>query len=120
MPRILRFVLLTLFLLPCSAPVFAGEALWIDVRSADEYAGNHVSIAHNIPYTEIADRISELTDDKGAEIYVYCRSGRRSGIAKSTLEDMGFSKVVNLGGFKSAQQAAASMNICPEANPQDC
>ena len=86
---------------------WSGDASWIDVRSAQEYESGHVSSAVNIPYTEIVARIDEVTEDKEALIYVYCRSGRRSGIAKETLEEAGYSNVVNLGGLEDAQKAAA-------------
>jgi phage shock protein E len=44
-------------------------------------------------------------------IYVYCRSGRRSGIAQSTLEEAGYNNVVNLGGLEDAQNKAAEMAV---------
>jgi phage shock protein E len=103
---IVRNALLTLLLL---SPVlaWAGEAYWIDVRTAEEYAAGHVGQAVNIPYEEIANRISEVTRDKDAEIYVYCRSGRRSGIAKAALDEAGFTRVVNAGSLEDALKRAA-------------
>ena len=80
----------------------AGEPIWIDVRSAGEYSEGHVSLAVNIPYEKIAAGIETLTNDKDAPIYVYCRSGRRSGIAKETLENLGYTQVLNLGGLDDA------------------
>ena len=103
---LMKAILSSLLLaLACSA--WAGDAHWIDVRTAGEYADGHVSEAVNIPYEEITLRIGEVTDNKDALIYVYCRSGRRSGIAKAALEEAGFSNVVNLGSLESAQRAAA-------------
>lgn len=107
MPRFaLRSALLALLLV---APVlaWAGDAYWIDVRTAEEYTAGHVGQAVNIPYEEIAQRISEVTTDKDAEIYVYCRSGRRSGIAKAALDEAGFTRVVNAGGLEDALKNAA-------------
>ena len=101
--------LLLLILLVFSSATLAGEAIWIDVRSAEEYNTEHVAAATNIPYTEIGGRIGEVTGDKDALIYVYCRSGRRSGIAQGTLEEAGFTNVVNLGGLEDAQNTAAEM-----------
>ncbi|WP_041590145.1 rhodanese-like domain-containing protein [Teredinibacter turnerae] len=89
----------TLFGTQVMAEQNAKTQYWIDVRSADEYAGGHYSAAVNIPHTEIAARIGEVTDDKNADIHVYCRSGRRSGIAKETLEKMGYTQVTNEGGY---------------------
>jgi phage shock protein E len=92
---------LSLFFAPA---LLAADPIWIDVRTADEYSSGHVSEAVNIPYTEIAEGISALTGDKDASIYVYCRSGRRSGIAKETLEGLGYTQVVNIGGFDQAMK----------------
>lgn len=79
---------------------------WIDVRSAEEYAGGAVSHAVNIAHTEITEKIAAVVADKNAEIYVYCRSGNRSGIAKAALEAAGYSKVTNIGGVDEALAAA--------------
>ncbi len=92
----------------------ADEALWIDVRTAEEYAVGHVSEAINIPYDQIAARIPEVTDDRDALIYLYCRSGRRSGIAKDSLDRLGYRNVVNIGGLSQAQQKAEQMFAVPQ------
>ena len=105
-----RFLLRTaLLLLLLFTPLFswAGDAYWIDVRTAEEYAAGHVGRAVNIPYEEITQRISEVTTEKDAEIYLYCRSGRRSGIAKTALDEAGFTHVVNAGGLEDALKKAA-------------
>jgi len=103
---VLKILLLPL-LLAWAFPAWAGDAHWIDVRTAEEFAAGHVSQAVNIPYEEITQRIGEVTEDKDALIYVYCRSGRRSGIAMEDLRQAGFSNVVNVGGLQDAQRAAA-------------
>jgi len=97
-----------LFLLS-SIAAWAGETHWIDVRSADEYQGGHVEGAVNIPHTEIAERISEVTENRDAQLYLYCRSGRRSGIARDVLIEMGFTGVENVGGFDDAQKKATQL-----------
>lgn len=78
-------------------------ALLLDVRTPEEYEAGHVDGARNIPHDQVSARIDELrswTDGKGdAPIVVYCRSGRRSGMAKEALLEAGFSKVTNLGGM---------------------
>lgn len=89
----------------------AEEAYWIDVRTIEEYNTEHVSQAVNIPYTEIAVRIGEVTTDRDAPIYVYCRSGRRSGIARETLIAQGFTNVTNAGGLQEAQVKAAEASV---------
>ena len=96
-----------IFLLLFSASVWSNDALWIDVRTADEYRQGHVPGAIHIPYEEIAERIGEVTQDKNALIYLYCRSGRRSGIALETLSKVGFTNAFNLGGLEDANRKAA-------------
>lgn len=98
--------LMMIICLALSGPTIADDAHWIDVRTADEFSTAHVDGAINIPYEEITARIAEVTTDPGDRIYVYCRSGRRSGIAKDALEAAGFNNVVNLGGYEDALEAA--------------
>jgi len=107
MSKPLVSLLTLLFSLLVSLPLWAGEAYWIDVRSQNEYAAGHVEGAINIPHTEIAARIAEVSEDKDKQLYLYCRSGRRSGLATDTLQQMGYSNAINLGGFEDAQKEAA-------------
>jgi phage shock protein E len=72
----------------------------IDVRTKDEFKSGHLKKAINIPYTEIEDQIKSITKDTNKNIVVYCRSGRRSGIAQKTLLKMGYENVINGGGYK--------------------
>jgi phage shock protein E len=102
-------LLLTLALLAYNPLSWAGDgAYWIDVRTAEEYQQGHVEEAINIPYEEIVERIGEVTEDQDALIYVYCRSGRRSGIAQGMLLDAGYTQVINLGGLEEARKKAAA------------
>jgi len=97
-------------LLFLSSGLWAAETVWIDVRSPEEYADGHVAQAVNIPYTEIGTRIAEVTEDKDAQIYLYCRSGRRAGIALDTLNEMGYVNVVNLDSLENARAKALEMS----------
>lgn len=80
------------------------NAIWIDVRTADEFHSGHIEGAAHIPYEEIAARISEITTDTNATIHLYCRSGNRSGIAQQTLQVMGFKNALNEGGYENILQ----------------
>ena len=62
----------------------------LDVRRHDEYDAGHVLDAHHVPLHELADRLDELP---AGEIWVYCRSGFRAGIAASLLQRAGRSVV---------------------------
>jgi phage shock protein E len=88
---------LSVFCLAC-----ATHATWIDVRNADEFSQKHVSDAQNIPYDQIGSEIAALDLAKDQPIYLYCRSGRRAGLAKETLDALGYTNVVNIGGLEDA------------------
>ena len=79
----------------------AGESFEfvIDVRSQREWDAGHVERAAHIPYTEITERIAEVTGDKNARIVVYCAVGGRAGKAKRALERLGYTNVENAGGY---------------------
>jgi phage shock protein E len=96
-----------LIFLVLSFGLWAADSYWVDVRAAEEYQSGHVKDAVNIPYEEIGTRIGEVTQDKEAVIYLYCRSGRRAGIAQETLQQIGYVNVFNLGSLEAAQQKAA-------------
>ena len=75
------------------------QVLLIDVRSPEEFATGHLDGAINIPHEQIAEQIARFTKDKNAEIQLYCRSGRRSGVALETLQGMGYKNLNNLGAY---------------------
>jgi phage shock protein E len=77
----------------------------IDVRTPEEFATVHVPGALNIPYDHIAERIGELDQARGGPVVVYCRTGRRSGIAQQTLRSKGFANVLHLDGDLPGWQA---------------
>lgn len=79
----------------------AADALWIDVRSAGEYSMGHLPQALNIPYTDISSEIGAYANSKKQPIKLYCGSGRRAGIAKEVLEEMGYTSVSNEGGYEA-------------------
>ncbi len=80
-------------------------ALLLDVRSFEEFESGHVEGAKLIPHDQVAARLDEiaglLEGDRSKPIVVYCRSGKRSKMAKQTLEQAGFTQVVDLGGMSS-------------------
>lgn len=74
-------------------------ALVVDVRSPEEFSNGHLDNAVNVPHTTIAQNIALFGADKAREIVLYCRSGRRSGLALVELKALGFTNVVNAGGY---------------------
>lgn len=76
------------------------QGIWIDVRSAEEFAKGHFEEAVHVPHDQIEKRIAELVPSKDAPINLYCKSGRRAGIALETLKGLGYTNVTNHGGYK--------------------
>jgi len=74
------------------------QPLIIDVRSQEEFAGQHIDNAINIDWNgdNFEGKISKY--DKSKPIYVYCMSGGRSKQAAEKLGDMGFTKIYELQG----------------------
>ena len=75
-----------------------GNILLIDVRTPQEFAQGHIDNAKLIDYMQ-ADFMNKMSKlDTTKELYIYCRSGNRSGKAVRKLEAMGFPKVYDLKG----------------------
>ena len=72
----------------------------LDVRTQEEYNAGYIAGAILLPYDEINAKTTIVLPDKEKEIVLYCRSGRRSAIAKKSLLDLGYQKVVDFGGVK--------------------
>ena len=78
--------------------------VFIDVRTPEEYAAGHVPGARLIPLDEIEKRLQEIPRDR--QVYLYCRSGRRSAKAAEILARHGFANIENVqGGMLAWMQA---------------
>ncbi len=73
------------------------EHLLVDVRTPEEFASGHIAGAVNIPVDELAQRLSEVPQDK--PVVLYCRSGNRSGQAAQMLDQAGYTQIYDLGGI---------------------
>ncbi len=74
------------------------QAAIIDVRSPEEFAGQHIDNAINIDWNgdNFDGKIGKY--DKSKPIFVYCMSGGRSKKAAEKLGDLGFTKIYELQG----------------------
>lgn len=68
-------------------------AVLLDVRSASEFASGSAQGALNIPLEQLNHSLNQLNPNQ--HIVVFCRTGNRSGMAKTILEHHGFMNVVN-------------------------
>jgi phage shock protein E len=119
----MRRLLATLSLL-VSLPLLAGEAelgaalaalqspdsVLIDVRTAEEFAAGALPGAEQVDPEQITSRIGELAPDKNAPIILYCKSGRRSGIAEENLRALGYNNLINAGGYDDLKRALESQD----------
>lgn len=99
MKKTLLTALLTLACAHASA-----RTVLIDVRTPEEFASGHLSGALNIDHQLIRQRIALAGVAKEDEVILYCRSGRRSAIAASTLQALGYKKVLDYGSQEQARQ----------------
>jgi rhodanese-related sulfurtransferase len=70
--------------------------LILDVRGRDEYGAGHVPGSANIPHDEILQHLDALRQH--THVYVYCKSGGRSGFASDVLSKMGLTNVTCISG----------------------
>ena len=86
----------------------------IDVRTPEEFASGHIEGAINIPYDTITPNLPALARiGKDENIVLYCRSGRRSGIAMQTLASQGYRNLRNGGGLDAL---ASRIKVCKDAS----
>lgn len=78
--------------------------LLLDVRTPEEFAAGHIAGAVNIPYDQVAAHLAEIPKDK--QVVVYCKSGRRAGMAVETLSSNGYTKLGHLDGDMQGWTAA--------------
>jgi len=77
-------------------PLIEKQAYFLDVREKNEFESGHLIGAHHIPLSELRERMDEIPKDQ--PVYVHCRSGQRSYNAVMTLQNNGYSNVMNVSG----------------------
>ena len=87
------------------AKLDAGETInLVDVREPHENAEFNIG-GLLLPLGKIQTmQVEEIDDLKDQEVFIYCRSGNRSGQACLILETMGYKNVVNVTGGMLAWQ----------------
>lgn len=76
----------------------------VDVREDAERAEYNIGGTH-LPLGKLQSmQLEDIEDWKDDEIVIYCRSGNRSGIAASLLQQLGYKNPVNLTGGMLAWQ----------------
>lgn len=70
----------------------------IDVRTASEFAAEHLANAINIDYNAADFKVKIARLDKSKTTLIYCLSGGRSAGAMNAMADMGFTTIYNMKG----------------------
>ncbi|MBE6672041.1 MAG: hypothetical protein E7599_00765 [Ruminococcaceae bacterium] len=78
-----------------------GEAVLLDVRTAEEYANGHLEGATHLDYSKIATDAERLLKNKDQKIIVYCSAAKRSAQALTALMKLGYTAVYNLGSMEN-------------------
>src|SRR5438132_7963152 len=82
----------------------------IDVREQDEVEQGMIPGAIHIPRGYLEQRVEQQVPEYDVPVVVHCASGIRSAFATETLQQMGYTEVINrtagLGPWKQAGLAA--------------
>ena len=68
----------------------------VDVREEKEFANGHLNGAHNVPLSQLEERMHEIPRD--VPVYLHCRSSQRSYYAICRLQGNGYTNVTNISG----------------------
>lgn len=80
------------------------HAVFVDIRSPEDYAKGHIAQARSIPLEQIDARAQSLPKNK--PLIVVCATGRNAGGAVNSLKAKGLENVVALsGGMQAWHQA---------------
>ena len=74
------------------------STILLDVRTKEEYEEGHIPGSINVELDYI-NTVKDVIKDKTSKIYLYCRSGHRSGIALNAMKELGYTDLTNIGGI---------------------
>lgn len=83
----------------------------LDVQSPEEFESNHIKNAVNNSW--LGNSFSTTTENlnKSKPVFVYCKSGNRSGKAVKKLEELGFTSIYELDGGLQKWDAAGMKKL---------
>ena len=75
----------------------------LDVRTEEEYGIEHAAGAVLLPQEDLETmdegEILDVLPDLDAPVLLYCRTGRRAALAAIKLDELGYTRLYNLGGL---------------------
>lgn len=72
------------------------KPLVVDVREVEEFDAGHIAEAMLAPLATVEKGVASVPKDR--EIVLVCRSGRRSAAAYRRLNELGFTRLLNMEG----------------------
>ena len=82
------------------AKVAGTDVQLVDVRTPEEFSEGHLKNSKNIDFKNDNFMAQMEKLDKSKPLYLYCRSGNRSGKASAKLKEAGFTEIYDMkGGF---------------------
>lgn len=82
------------------------DAVVLDTRGQDEFAGGHILNAINIPLSDLEKGMDQLDRSRTAPVIVCCRTGQRSARAAAILKKNGFETIYKLAGGLMSWESA--------------
>jgi len=74
------------------------STIWIiDVRPESAYNNGHIPTAKSFPSRDVLNRLNELP--KSQNLIFYCETGGRAQMVINNLEDEGYTRMFNWGGY---------------------
>ena len=85
------------------------DAPVLDVRTPGEFSQGHLVGAANLDIMDdgFLENVERLGLDREAPVYLYCRSGNRSGKAARLLRENGYTRAYNVGAFEELAREGA-------------
>ena len=85
-------------------PMIENGALLVDVRSEEEFAAGHLDGAVNIQWDNTDALVAVIGMKKDRQVVFYCRSGKRAGVAITTLTEKGYTNIFNATGLDALKE----------------
>ena len=91
-----------------TAEIDFSNAVILDVRTPEEFAGGHVNGAINISSAGITKEQVEAVAKLDQTVILYCRSGARASGVQAQMTQWGYVDVINLLTQSGVEQAMAA------------
>lgn len=75
------------------------DAVVLDIRDKGDFGQGHLANAINIPYANLANRMTELSVHKEKPIILVCKTGQTVSMAGKMLREQGYNAVRLNGGM---------------------